>query len=408
MNDVKTYVTHDYRVISLSPITTACKRARILGKVRPMTIFRVQGMLMLVLMFLASAENVSAQDQPQLPPPTVVVVEITAQPISDPNRFSGTVEAIQEVDIVARVQGFIDEIAFKAGDRVSEGDVLFRIDPAPYAAAVAGARAQLSQAEAQLLNADQELSRQQTLRERELAAQAVLESAIAARAVAKAGVEIAKANLEQARIELSYVEIVAPFAGEVGRELFSRGALVGPTSGPLARLVNTNPVRIVFSISDRVLLDIRRENAAGNAPEVVFRLDLANGQSYDELARIEFLGNEADPLTATVPVRLIVENPDRLLIPGQFVDVVVGPADPPVLPVVPQTAVLQDRDGRYVYVLGENDTVTQRRIKVNSLVQSGWAVTDGLEAGDVVVVQGLQRLADGVTVTPSAAARKDD
>ncbi len=405
MNDAKTYVTHDCRPASLRPIISARKHARIPDKFRPIVPFCAHTMLTFAIMLLASATNVSAQDQS--PPPAVVVVEVSAQPISNPSRFSGTVEAIQEVDIVARVQGFIDEIVFKAGEQVSEGDVLFRIESAPYAAAVAGAKAQLAQAEAQLLNADQEFSRQQTLRERGVASRAALEAAVAAQAVAKAGVEIAIANLEQAQIELGYVEIVAPFAGEIGRELFSRGALVGPTSGPLARLVNTDPVRIVFSISDRVLLDIRHKNAGGKAPDVAFRLELANGESYNEPARIEFIANEADPVTATVPVRLIVENPERLLIPGQFVDVVVGLADPPVLPVVPQTAVLQDRDGRYVYVLGENDSVAQRRIEVDSLVQGGWAVTGGLEAGEVVVVQGLQRLADGVTVTPSAAARKD-
>ena len=362
-------------------------------------------MLTFATMLLAFAANVSAQQRP--PPPAVVVAEVAAQPTSDPDRFSGIVEAIQEVDIVARLQGFIDQIAFKAGDQVSRGDVLFRIESAPYSAAVAAAEAQLAQAEAQLLNADQELSRKQTLRDREVASQSTLEAVIAAQAVAKAGVEIAAANLERARIELGYVEIVAPFAGEIGRELFSRGALVGPTSGPLARLVNVDPVRVVFSISDRTLLDIRRENAEGNASDVAFRLDLANGESYNEPARVEYIASEADPVTATVPVRLIVENANRLLIPGQFVDVVVGPADPPVLPVVPQTAVLQDRDGHYVYVLGENDTVAQRRIEVGSLTQGGWAVTSGLAAGDVVVVQGLQRLADGMTVTPSAAARKD-
>lgn len=406
MNDARFYVMHDCRPISLRHVISARKRARIPDQVQPMMPFRAHVMLAFAIMLLAPTANVSAQDQP--PPPAVVVAEVSAQAISDPARFSGTVEAIKEVDIVARVQGFIDKIVFKAGDRVAEGDVLFRIESAPYTAAVAGAEAQLAQAKAQLLNTNQEFSRQQTLRERGVASQAALEAAVAAQAVAKAGVEIAEANLKQTRIELGYVEIVAPFAGVIGRELFSRGALVGPTSGPLARLVNTDPVRVVFSISDRVLLDIRRKNADGNARPVAFRLELANGESYTEPAQIEFIASEADPATATVPVRLIVKNSERLLIPGQFVDVVVGPADPPVLPVVPQTAVLQDREGRYVYVLGENDTVTQRRIEVDSLVKGGWAVTGGLVTGDVVVVQGLQRLSDGVTVTPSAAARKDD
>jgi len=363
-------------------------------------------MLTFSVLLLVSAVNVSAQNE--RPPPAVIVTEVSAQPISDSSRFSGTVEAIQEVDIVARVQGFIDEIVFEAGDRVSENDVLFRIESAPYSAAVVAARAQLAQAKAQLLNANQELSRQQALRERKVASQATLGVAVAAQAVASADVEIAMANLEQVRIELGYVEIVAPFAGEIGREFFSRGALVGPTSGPLARLVNTDPVRVVFSISDRVLLDFRRKNAGGTAVDVVFRLELANGELYNEPARIEFVANETDPVTATVPVRLIVKNSEQLLIPGQFVDVVVAPADPSVLPTVPQTAVLQDRDGHYVYVLGENNKVAQRRIEVASLVRGGWAVTGGLEVGDVVVVQGLQRLADGVKVTPSAAAPKDD
>lgn len=351
----------------------------------------------------------NAQQQ-EAPPPAVVVSEVEIEAISTAATFSGTVEAIDEVDLLARVQGFLEAVEFEAGEMIEEGDVLFRIESRPYDAAVSAAQARVAQAEAQLLNAEQELRRQETLAERNVSAAARLDDARAAAAVARADVAVAEVQLDQALIEQSYTTVAAPFAGEISQAFFSQGALVGPTSGALARLVGTDPVRVVFSVSDRLLIQLRSDEGAGasvNAADLDFRLVLGNGELYPAEGRLEYIANQTDAATGTVPVRLIFENPDRILVPGQFVDVVIGPSDPPEMPVVPQVAVLQDRDGRYVFVVGEDGTVAQRRIEIGAQVENGWAVIDGLSGGEEVVVQGVQRIADGMPVQVTRAPAGD-
>lgn len=237
-----------------------------------------------------------------------------------------------------------------------------------------------------------------------MSAQALLEDARAASAIARADVAMAEAQLEQARIEQSYTKVAAPFPGEISRAFYSEGALVGPAGVPLAHLVKTDPVRVVFSIPDTLLIELRGEEAAGQQTEVDFQIVLSNGELYPSEGELEYFANQADPATGTVPVRLIVDNPDRVLVPGQFVDVRVGPSEPPTMPVVPQRAVLQDRDGRYVFVVTDEGTVEQRRIEVGPQVGNEWAVADGLSEGERVVVQGLQRITDGMAVQVSETA----
>lgn len=360
--------------------------------------------LLTAFALLATASGTVAPvvaQEPAMPPPAVVTSTVEVRPISDQAVFSGTVEAIDEVDLIARVQGFLEAVEFDAGDVVEQGQVLFRIETQLYDAAVTAAEAGVAQARAQLLNAEQQLRRQQVLTERNVAAQALLEDATAAEAAARANLSSAEAQLQRARIEQGYTSIAAPFAGEISRALYSEGALVGPSSGPLARLVKTDPVRVVFSISDRLLIEIRSREAAGEAAgadDYAFRVILSNGEEYPVAAEPEYVANQTDPATGTVPVRLVLPNPDRILIPGQFVNVSVGPADPPQMPVVPQLALLQDREGRYVYVVNDDGTVSQRRIRTGAQVGNELAVAEGLSGGETIVTQGLQRLTDGMQV----------
>lgn len=344
---------------------------------------------------------VPAGAQQGLPPPAVIAQPVEIETAGEQAKFSGVVEAIDKVDILARVEGFIQAIEFEGGDHVEGGDVLFRIESRPYDAAVAAARARVAQAEAQHANAEQELRRQETLSARGVSAEARLEDARAAAAIAEADVSAAEAALEQALIEQGYTVIEAPFSGEISQAFYSEGALVRPGGAALARLVKTDPIRVVFSIPDRLLIALRSAEAAGRAAEVAdfyFRLVLSNGDPYPINGRLEFVANQADPATGTIAVRLVFDNPDRILVPGQFVDVEIGESNPPELPIVPQTAVLQDRDGRYVFVVNKDSTVSMRRIETGGAVGRGWAVLDGLEGGEQVVVQGVQRLADGMEV----------
>ena len=207
------------------------------------------------------------------------------------------------------------------------------------------------------------------------------------------------------------MHITAPISGEIGRAALTVGNLVGPESGPLARIVSLDPIRVAFSMTEGFLVTVRQQESTGGAIDpnaLEFRLRLANGTIYGETGRIDYLENEIDPQTGTAAVRVIFPNPDRILLPGQFVSIEVTEPDAPTLPIVPQTAVLQDREGRYIFLLGNDNAVSQRRIETGARVDNGWAVTKGLAADEVVVVQGIQRLRDGMTVQPSEAQPAGD
>lgn len=340
----------------------------------------------------------------QAPPPAVIVEQIEVQEVDDPSEFIARVEAIESVDIRARVEGFLHTVGFEAGAIVSIGDLLFEIEPDQYAARVASARAQLSRAEAERHAAERTLARTRELLEREVAAEASFDEAQAAFDVAHANVEAARAALRNAELDLSYTRITAPIAGQIGRAQYTQGNLVGPEAGPLARIVRLDPIRVAFSIPEAQLVSLRQQISNGGAVDTAalrLTLRLPNGTEYEQLGQFEYVESEVNPQTGTVAVRVVFPNPARLLIPFQSVTMVVREEDVLALPVVPQSAVLQDRQGRFVYVLTENNTVTRRRIETASRVKNGWAVTQGLSGGESVVVQGIQRLQEGITVQPS-------
>jgi membrane fusion protein (multidrug efflux system) len=319
-------------------------------------------------------------------------------------QFTARVEAIEAVDIRARVTGFLHSVTFKDGQVVKAGDTLFEIEPNELDASVASARAQVARAEATRTSAERTLARNRDLFARRTVSQAVLDEAQAAFDVAAADVQVAEATLNTAELNLSYARITAPISGSIGRATFTIGNLVGPDSGSLARIVSLDPIRVAFAMTEGLLVTVRQQQAGGGTidPDALkLSLRLANGTDYDEPGRVEFVENEVDPQTGTVTARAVFPNPNHVLIPGQFVTLSVQEKEVPSLPVVPQTAVLQDREGRFVYLLGKGNTVSQRRIKTGVRVGSGWAITEGLSGGEEVVVQGIQRLADGMTVQPS-------
>lgn len=358
----------------------------------------------LLAMLLTLALPLHALAEPELAP-AVIVEDVSVQVIEDPEAFTARVEAIETVDIRARVQGFIRAVAFEAGQRVEAGELLFEIEPELYEAAVASARAQLAGAEADRTRAARQLARAEDLRRRDIAAQSTLDEAYADNEAAIAAVGVAEAALTKAELDLSYTRIEAPIPGEIGRAALTVGNLVGPESGPLARIVQPDPVRVVFSVPEGILVSLRQE-ADGVLPDAALlslTLRLPNGTAYDRPGRIEYVASEVDPETGTIAVRTIFENPQRWLVPGQFVMMYVDEAEPSELPVIPQAAVLQDRQGRFVFLLQDDNTVTQRRIEIGARVERAWAVTTGLAGGETVVVQGIQRLSDGMTVSPSRA-----
>lgn len=244
---------------------------------------------------------------------------------------------------------------------------------------------------------------------RNAAAQVNLEQARADFQVAEANVQAAQAGVELAQINLGYTTISSPITGKIGQALITKGNVVGPSTGALAQVVQLDPVRVVFSIPEQLLLDMQQSGIAKTGAESVnFKLMLSNNTEYAQSGTMEYVDNQVDPATGSVAVRIVYENPDALLLPGQFVTMIIAEKDPKSLPVVPQTAVLQDREGRYVFVVNDDKTVSQRRISTGPRILNGWAVTEGLEGGEAVVTEGVQRLQDGMAVNVADLAEQDD
>lgn len=367
----------------------------------------VRGMLVGALAVSGLAFGTTAVAQPAPPPPAVMVAEVVAEPVSGPAEFVGRVEAIRSLDVRSRVQGFVTEVAFEEGSAVRRGDILFVLDPSQYEAELASAEARLSRARATAEEAERSLERSAELRRTNTVPQARVDEAQAVFDGARADVLAAGAAVRLARLTLSYTRIEASIDGRIGRANFTTGALVGPDSGALARIVQLQPLRVVFSVTEGMIVDFRETQRRDGAtmPDLTLQLRLPNGSLYDLLGQFDFIDSEVSTNTGTVAMRAIFDNPDEILLPGQFVTVIIAPRAPKLQPLVPFSAVQRDREGAFVFVLGEDGVVARRRIEPGARLPRGWSVTNGLEAGETVVVQGTQRLRDGLTVR---AVRQDD
>ncbi len=344
-------------------------------------------------------------------PPVVTVSVITEKEINPPREYVGRMEAIQAVDLRARVKGYLEEVRFKEGSDVRQGDLLYVIEQAPYRAKVNENNAKVAEAEANLTRTRQYLQRLRSVRTGGVS-ESDLEAAISAQLQAKAQLQEAEASLEQAELDLGYTKIFAPISGRIGRTAYTRGNLVGPESGALARIVQINPIRVVYSVSDSDFagtgLGWENNSMDGSLNECrqVTRLKLSDSEIYPELGQKDFVDNQVDPETGTIAVRAIFDNPWNILLPGQYVTVMISCVKGKHLPMVPQAAVQEDRDGRYVFVVNNEQTVVQRRIATGNGIGTEWAVESGLISGDVVVVQGVQKIRPGQIVKTVTADKK--
>lgn len=360
---------------------------------------------------LATAAPAAAQSAPGAPspPPTVTVDVVRDKDVAPTSSFIGNVQAIRDFDARARVEGFIERVAFQEGQDLTAGTLLYVIEQAPYQAALDGAKADLAGAQAQQREADSAFTRAQELRTRGNISQADLDQAQASRETAAADVMQAQAKLRQAELNFSYTQITAPFDGRIGATSVTEGDLVGPSSGSLATVVQLNPIRVVFSISDRELLQTQQQLAGQSPAEAVNAfvpsLRLADGMDYPEKGRLSFVSNRIDPQTGTIPVYVDFANPSALLLPGQYVTVLIRPAREERHPVVPVAAIQQDQQGSYVLVLDSGNHVQRRPVETGSQIDQQLVIDKGLTAGETIVVEGVQKVRPGMVVHPVPAAQ---
>jgi len=345
-------------------------------------------------------------DSDNRPPPLVTVAPVILQDVNPPEEYVGHVEAIQTVDFQARVQGFLEQVKFKEGSFVNAGDLLYVIEQAPYQASVKADRARVEQLQAILTKASQYLERVRTVRTGGVSA-ADIDNAVAAELQAKAQLEEGRATLERSELNLGYTTIRAPISGRIGRTAYTAGNLVGPASVPLARIVQIDPIRVVYSISENDIATIRMalKDAAQRQkdPILVPRIRLSTGVTYPIAGQLDFVNNEVDAATGTIAVWALFDNPDGLLLPGQYVTVLVTRSEPRLMPVVPQSAVLEDHEGRYVLVVEDENRVSMRRVKSGPVIGVNWAIESGLAVGEIVIVEGTQKAQPGHIVKPITA-----
>lgn len=344
---------------------------------------------------------------PAAPAPTVIVAPVTARAVAATHSFIGRTQALRQVDLRARVTGFLAEIAFKEGENVAEGALLFRIDPAEFEAARAGAEARVARARATLTQAEAQLQRTATLAARGTTSEANLDDAKAAEAQARSDLAAAEADLRKADLDLGYTRIAAPIAGRIGAYSVDAGNLIGPDSGVLASIVDVDPIRVVFSITERdyllVARSLQREGEV-RAEDVSPRLRLATGEIHNEAGRFVFLDNRVDPATGTIRVFVEVPNAGGLLLPGQSVDVLLTPRAAEKRLVVAQRAIQRNQAGPFVLVVGADNRVSLRQVETGARDGADVVVASGLREGELVIVDGVQKVRPGAEVAPSRAA----
>jgi len=338
------------------------------------------------------------------PPPEVSVVTMTPEAVAEPAEFSGTVEASRSVDVRSQVTGVILSRPYTEGSLVNAGDTLFVIDPTPYAAAYRSAQGRLADAQARLANAERNEARLRPLLANNAVARRDVDDAVAELARSRAAVEDAQGLVDRAKKDLDDTIVRAQLDGRAGRAAFVVGSRVTGSADLLTTIDAVNPIYVTFHPTASQAAAWKRDpNAAREvAPggSVRVQATLADGTVLPRTGRIEFVDPVVDPATGTQAFRATFSNGDHALVPGEFVRVKLQGLVRPASLTVPQRAVQQALGRQFVFVVLPGDTVAMRDIQTGDLVNGRWIVTDGLAAGDRVIVDGVQKVGPGRPVRP--------
>ncbi len=358
----------------------------------------------IVTPFAVAACDSKPAQAPVPPPPSVAVSELKAQPVPLRFDYAGRIAAFREVEVRPRVSGILKEKTFIEGAAVKAGDVLFRIDPEPFEAELARAKAQLMEAQAQLGRTQRDAERASTLFQRQYGSEKARDDAFAAHELAKASVAGAEAQVRTAEINLGYTTITAPISGVTSYRLLPEGSLVNANESLLTRISQLDPVYVHFSFTDTEATEIRRliDSGEGKGPadgKLQAKVSFGDGRTYDQVGYVDFTDSSLDLQTGTLRARGVLPNPDSRLRPGAFVRVSIEGITRQDTIVIPQAAVMQGPQGQFVYTVDPQNKVSVQPVSIGREVTGGWIVEKGLKSGDRIVTEGIIKVRPGGAVT---------
>ena len=337
------------------------------------------------------------------PPPTVTVAKPILKDIVEQDDFIGRFEAVDQVDVRARVSGYLDKVHFQDGALVKVGDPLFTIDQRPYRAALEQADATVASAQVRAEFASNDLERAESLRRTGNIAEQLLDQRRSNYLTARADLDRAQAAQRQARLDMEFTEIKAPIAGRISRRLISEGNLINANQTVLTNIVSIDPIQFYFDVDERSYLAYVRQQSgfSGNekTPSKVL-LTMSDERDAPRSGRLDFVDNRLDAASGTVRARAVFDNKDMFLTPGLFGRVTVSGSDPYRGVLIPDEAVGNDQDRRIVYVLAEDNTVAMRPVRPGPRIDGYRVIRTGLKGDETIVVNGIMRIRPGQKVTP--------
>ncbi|MBX6331802.1 MAG: efflux RND transporter periplasmic adaptor subunit [Gemmatimonadaceae bacterium] len=368
------------------------------------------------LVLAVGATACAPGDPPPPPPPQVTVARVIQREVADWDEFTGRLQAVDAVEVRPRVSGYIQRVTFKEGKEVKRGDVLFVIDPRPYQAELDRATAQLEEARTRAQLAEREVQRAQTLIARQAISREELDARTSAQAEAEAAVRAAAAAVESAKLNLDWTRVRAPIDGRVGRAEVTEGNLVQsspPAATLLTTIVSVDPVYVYFDSDEQTYLKYTDPARHGNAQRwrdirhPVY-LGLANEDGFPHKGYVDFVDNRIDPTTGTIRARAVFSNAERIFTPGLFARVKLIGSQRTNVALVRDAAVGTNQDRKFVLVLKPDSTVDYRPVRLGRVVDGLRIVREGLAPGELIVVNGLQRVRPGMKVTATVTAMAPD
>ncbi len=340
------------------------------------------------------------------PPPTVTVEKVALKTVPVHLKYVATTQSIKTVDIRARVEGFLEQRQFVEGADIDEGDIIFVIEKAPYEAELEMSLAQLAKDKAALSFANDQVKRYKPLAEQDFVTQESLDDYVTKAREAAAAVKADLAKIKQDRLNLSYCTMYSPLYGRIGRTLVNVGNLVGAggQDTKLATIVQLDPLYVYFSPSEkdlRLILKYRQEK------DIPVDIILSDNTKHPYPGKVDFIDNTADPMANTINMRAVISNPKKTLLPGIYVQASLFLCDVPNTPLITEKAIAEDQAGMYVYVVGADNKVEQRSVKVGFLYKHQKIIWKGLKAGEQVITEGLQMIRPGMTVQIADAKQKN-